>query len=317
MGGGPYTGTPMANAPDLDRAAVLRQFDRRAAVFERADYLLREIEGRMFERLDLVRLAPASLLDVGCGLGAGLRSLAERYPQARAIGLDLAPAMLRRARPPPVPGVAGRLRALAGRMLGPAGATRSDRPRGPHGEPPGLVAGDAHRLPIAASSVDLIWSNLAFHWFDDPVAAIDEWHRVIRPGGLLMFSTFGVDTLQELRASGYPTMPLPDMHDIGDALAAAGFAEPVMDTERLTVTWSDPRTMHDELRVLGGDASRRRPRGLATPRRRATGLARLAQAAGAAGRPLSATFEVIYGHAWCPSPKRLPAGYAPVRFVRT
>jgi malonyl-CoA O-methyltransferase len=302
----------MSSPPDLDRSAVRRQFDRRAASFERADYLLREVERRMLERLDLIRLQPARLLDVGCGLGAGLRSLGERYPQAHGIGIDLSPAMLARARPATADGGASsRWRGLLGRLLGSPPATAGSGPA-PAAD---LVAGDAHRLPIADGSVDLVWSNLAFHWFDDPVGAIGEWHRVIRPDGLLMFSAFGVDTLQELRAAGHRTMGLPDMHDIGDGLGAAGFAEPVMDTERLTVTWSDARTMHDELRMLGGDASPARSPGLATPRRLAAGLARLAGAAADAGRPLAATFEVIYGHAWCPSPKRLPAGYAPVRFM--
>ena len=106
------------------------------------------------------------------------------------------------------------------------------------------------------------------------------------------------------------------MHDIGDALVGAGFSEPVMDTERLTVTWSDPRRLFEELRGLGGDARRTRPRGLATPGRRDRALEALA--ARLRGErpdgPMAVTFEIVYGHAWCAERKRLPAGWAPVEF---
>ena len=343
----------MLRPPDLDRSAVRRQFDRRVDRLPQADFLLREVERRMFERLDLVRLQPARVLDVGCGLGDGVRRLRARYPAAQAIGLDLSAAIARRAaaidRPAPG-GLAGQLvRRLAG-VFGPA-APGSQGSRGSP-EAPGAVpariagaggplasylAGDAHALPLAASGVDLIWSNLVLHWFDEPFAAMAEWYRTIRPGGLLMFSALGVDTLCELRRAGLATMPFPDMHDLGDALAAAGFAEPVMDAERLTITWGQWRTLELELRALGGDARRARSRGLSTPRHHAAARQRIEPPLRRAGpspsqhgpstsqhasspnpdAPLSVTFEVIYGHAWCGARKKLPDGYAPVEFRRT
>ncbi|HVL55582.1 MAG TPA: hypothetical protein VM491_03700, partial [Burkholderiaceae bacterium] len=148
---------------------------------------------------------------------------------------------------------------------------------------------------------------LALHWFDAPDAAIAEWYRVIRPRGLLMFTSFGVDTLAELRAAGSATMPFPDLHDIGDSLVAAGFADPVMDVERLVVRYERPERLLADLRALGGDALRARRRGLATARDRE----RLVQALRA---PLSLTFEIVYGHAWCGERKKLPDGLAPIEF---
>jgi malonyl-CoA O-methyltransferase len=313
----------MPEPSDLDRLAVCRQFDRRSEYPGQADFLFREVERRMIERLDLVRLAPSRVLDVGCGLGDGVRRLRVRWPQAEVVGLDLSPrridAAIRLDRPARQSWTQALLKRLGGRGQGEPGASQagSSAAAGAPSAPLGrYLVGDAHRLPFEANSVDLLWSNLAFHWFDDVPAAIAEWYRVIRPDGLLMFSALGVDTLHELRQCGLAMQSLPDLHDIGDALVKAGFAEPVMDAQRLTVTWTDPMTLLAELRGLGGDARRGRARGLATPRRREAAL----EAAAARLRardplaPLPVTFEVIYGHAWCGPSKRLPDGYSPIEF---
>jgi malonyl-CoA O-methyltransferase len=290
---------------DLDRSAVRRQFDRRADGPDAADFLPREVERRMFERLELVKLQPARILDVGCGLGDGVRRLRGRWPQAEAIGVDLSPRRAARAaaidRPPAGGWVQGLARRLAGRGPAPLGV---------------YVAGDAHRLPIASGSLDLVWSNLAFHWFDDVPAAIAEWYRVLRPGGLLTFSALGVDSLAELRAVGVRLPPLPDLHDIGDALVAAGFAEPVMDAERLTVTWTDPLRLFADLRSLVGDPRRIRPRGLATPAARERALAEAAGRlrGGDPSAPMAVGFELVYGHAWIGERKRRDDGWSPVEF---
>lgn len=294
---------------DLDRSAVGRQFDRRAAGPDPADFLLREIERRMLERLDLIRLQPARVLDVGCGQGDGIRRLRGRWPQAEAIGVDLSPRRVAHAAALDRPAAGAWLQSLADRLTGRRGASRA----GPLAR---YLVGDAHRLPIASDGIDLVWSNLAFQWFDDVPAALAEWYRVVRPGGLLMFSSLGVDTLAELRSAGLSIPSLPDMHDIGDALVGAGFSEPVMDTERLTVTWSDRRRLFEELRALGGDARRTRPRGLTTPRRLERALDALESRlrGGDPAAPMAVTFEIVYGHAWCAERKRLPGGWAPVEF---
>lgn len=137
----------------------------------------------------------------------------------------------------------------------------------------------------------------------------------MRPGGLLMFTAFGPDTLRELRAIGLRMPPLHDMHDIGDALSAAGFAEPVMDAERFAVSWERPGKLIDELRALGGDASPARARGLQGRGARRRWQEAIEALAGPGGR-MSLSFEVVYGHAWGPQRKRLPPGYAPVAFTR-
>src|SRR5690606_11804480 len=204
----------MLSPPDIDPSAVRRQFARRAKQAPRADFLLREVESRMLERLSLVRLEPRTIVDVGCGRGEGIVALKRQYPQARLVGVDASPGVVQAARQalaPPSRGFFARMRRKEGDPIA------------------ALVAGDAHALPLASASVDLVWSNLALHWFRSPQKAIEEWYRVMRPGALLDFSFFGVDTLAELRALGARTMSFHDMHDIGDVLLAAGFSEPVMD----------------------------------------------------------------------------------------
>lgn len=289
----------MLIAPDLDPMAVRRQFSRRANSPGRADFLFAEAEARMLERLELVRLSPRDVLDVGCGAGRGLLALKKRFASAQLLGLDSASAMARTAREafaPPTRGLLARLRA----------GTAEPVSR--------IVVADAHALPLADASVDLIWSNLALHWFAAPERAIGEWYRVARPGGLAHFSFFGVDTLAELRALGARMMAFHDLHDIGDLLTAAGFAEPVMDSERLTLTWAGPQALLGDLHALGGNALRGRFRGLLGRGHLAGWLRALESLRGPDGR-LQATVELVFGHAWCPTRKRRSDGLSTIEFA--
>lgn len=288
----------MLQSSGLDPRAIRRQFGRRARRFERADFLLREVERRMLERLELVRLTPGRVLDVGSGIGHGLLRLAQRYPDAHRVGIDVALPMLGRA--------ATRLRDDAGLARWLPGRWRAPRA--------GLVAADATALPLADSCVDLVWSNLALHWFADARAAVDEWYRVLRPGGLLGFSVFGVDTLRELAGHRLPLPPLNDLHDLGDALVRAGFAEPVMDMERLTLTWRDPVALLADLAALGGNADPGRPRGLRGRETRARWIDTLERLRNADGT-IALSVELVYGHAWCPPAKRRSDGAVPLSFV--
>jgi len=295
----------MLEPSDLDQKAVRLQFGRRVDRIAQADFLLREIENRMLERLELVRLEPALAVDVGAGLGHGAAALGRRYPQATVLGVDLSEPMARAAA------------RAQGAGAGPSLSTRLQRWIGRDAKrpaPPLFAVADAARLPLGAARVDLLWSNLAWQWFVGHAQVLAEWNRVMRPGGLLMFTAFGPDTLRELRAIGLRLPPLHDMHDIGDALAAAGFAEPVMDAERFTVSWERPEKLVAELRALGGDASRGRARGLRGRRARLRWRDALEALAGPGGR-VSLSFEVVYGHAWCPQRKNLPPGYAPISFT--
>lgn len=253
----------------------------------------------MLARLEVVRLAPERFVDIGCGLGKGLLALRQRYPQAESVGVDLSP----------------RIAAAAARLARPPGrgflARLMPGARGPAG---GWLAADAGALPLADQSVALAWSNLVLHWCADPISVLREWHRVLRDDGLLMFSTFGVDTLRELRAAGVPVMRFHDMHDIGDWLLAAGFAEPVMDMEWIDVSYPTPEALLADLRALGGDARAARKRGLAG-RGAHDGLReRLRAQAGEDGR-IGLRFEIVYGHAWRVRPRPRPA-HAPIVFTR-
>jgi malonyl-CoA O-methyltransferase len=178
------------------------------------------------------------------------------------------------------------------------------------GRGPLAVCAALERLPLAAASVELVWSNMALHWAADTQAALAELGRVLAPGGLLMFSAPGPDTLKELRAAAGEARVhrFADMHDLGDALVAAGFAAPVMDMEMLTLAYSGPDGLVTDLRASGQTLARRdRARGLA-PRALRSALA----TAGA-----SASIEVVYGHAWKGVPRNLPDGRSIVHFEKT
>ncbi|MDD5298758.1 MAG: malonyl-ACP O-methyltransferase BioC [Rhodocyclaceae bacterium] len=286
----------MSQAPlPLDRAAIRRRFAAAAKGFDQASVLHREVAGRMGERLQYVRLEPRRILDLGCGTGADLNFLGERYPQALRLACDLALPMLAQAR---------ERSAWFKRLL------RS-------GSLPQLLCADAAALPLASGSTSLVWSNLMLHWLDDPLPAFREMQRTLEVGGLLMFSTLGPDTLKELRQALGEAPPrvhrFIDMHDIGDMLMAAGFAEPVMDMEVLTLTYGSSDDLLKDLRATGSvNAARARARGLTGRQGWQNAMAAL-ETKRREGR-LPATFEVVYGHAWKARPRTTDDGRAIVRF---
>jgi len=179
---------------------------------------------------------------------------------------------------------------------------------------PLCVNADFARLPLAAQSVELVWSNMALHWAADPLAALREFHRVLAVEGLLMFSTLGPDTLAELRsaAGAARVHPFADMHDLGDMLVAAGFAEPVMDMERVTLVYADGDALLADLRASGQTcALTGRARGLAGRGFLANLQARLA--AQQHGGKLPVSYEVVYGHAWKAALKRTADGRSVIK----
>jgi len=276
----------------VDARQARRAFERAARRGVDAAVLQSEVESRMFERLEYVRLSPKRVLDAGCGAGRGLGLLRGRYPKADLLGVDFAHAAARSASRSE--SLAARLR----RFLG--GALRA------------LICADLSRLPLASGAFDLVWSNLALVWVEDPPAALRELHRVLAPGGLLMFSSYGPDTLRELRSAFSAASParrvhsFADMHDVGDALVACGFALPVMDVETITLTYSRVEDLVRDLRVSGQTcASADRSRALTG---RGTWQRMLAAYENERknGR-LPATIEVVYGHAWKGEP-RVAAG---------
>jgi len=258
----------------LDRAHVRRAFGRAADHYAEHDALQEEVALRLRERLDAYPgFAPARVLDVGSGPGDASRALHARCGDAEFVALDLALPMLRR--------------------IGDGAITR--------------VCGDAEALPFADGAFDLVHSSLCLQWCNDPGLAIAEFHRVLRPGGLLLFSTFGPDTLKELRAAfaevdGAPHVSrFVDMHDIGDALLATGFRDPVLERDDFTLTYTDAPALMRDLRGIGAtnaDAQRRRT---LTGRARLDAVARAYEAFRRDG-VLPATYEVIYAAARAPEP---------------
>lgn len=280
----------------LDRRAARRGFDTARGT----DVLAREVGSRLAERLEYIKLEPQRVLDVGCGVGASQARLRARYPAAELIGIDYSLAALRDARAP-----AHWMNRLRGMLKG-------------HHEH--WVAADMAALPLPAASCQLLWSNLALAWAVDPLACLREWQRVLQIDGLLMFTTYGPDTLRELRAAFAAEDALPhvhpfiDMHDLGDMLVAAGFAEPVMDMEMLTLTYPAVPDVYAELHALGlANAHAQRRRSL-TGRGLWSRVLKRYAAAAADGR-VPATFEIVYGHAWKPTPRVTDDGRHIIQFA--
>ncbi len=273
----------------LDRRLMRLAFEKAATGYDAAAVLQQEVCRRMLSRLDYVRQQPAAILDAGCGTGGAIPELRLRYPGAAVIALDIALAMVHRtaARTP-------WWRRVIGRGVLP-------------------VCGEIERLPLGHAVIGMVWSNLALQWVNDPPRAFAEFRRVLAPGGLLMFSTFGPDTLKELRAAFQGVdrhthvNRFIDLHDLGDMLVHAGFADPVMDMEVITLTYVSMRELMRDLKAIGAHNVTAGRRQAMTARATLAAAERNYEAARHAGR-LPATFEVIYGHAWVPQPRIGPAG---------
>ena len=231
----------------------------------------------MLERLQYLKISPRRILDAGSGPARDARALMAAFGKVEFIALDHSLAMLR----------AGRARFF---------------------EKKKFVCGELARLPLAAQSIDFVWSNMALHWAE-PLATLREFQRVLAPEGLLMFSTLGPDSLRELRVAAGPERvhEFLDMHDIGDMLVAAGFSAPVMDMEMLTINYERADSLLADLRASGQTNARNdRPRGL-----RGRSYAQALRA----GLARQASFEIVYGHAWKGAPPRkLADGRDVVRF---
>lgn len=273
------------NEFELDKMQVRRAFSRAAQNYDATAVLQREVCSRMLERLQYIRLQPARILDAGSGTGWGTRQLMMKYPAAQMIALDIAIGMLQSAR-----GQASWWQKIFS------------------GQKSALLCADVEALPVVSNSLDLVWSNLAVQWCNDLPATIIDLHRVLKVDGLLMFSTFGPDTLKELRLAFNGVDQhnhlnrFTDMHDIGDMLTHGGFAEPVMDMEYITLTYNDVRSVLYDLKHIGAqNATTGRGMGLMGKNAWAS-LVENYERQRCDGK-LPATFEVIYGHAWKPQPR--------------
>lgn len=265
-------------------AAARRAFDRAARNSGGQWDLADEIARRMAQRLDYVRLAPNHVVDAGCGQSPA-RLLGQRYPAAQLTGVESSFEMAAHTRRSK--STFGRLKRLIGVDSG-----RSH-----------MVCGDICALPIADSSVDMVWSNLALPWASSAGKAFSEFQRVLKGGGLLMFSTYGPDTLRELKAAfgcadkQRHVHEFADMHDLGDMLLESGFAEPVMDMDKIVYTYADIASLIRELRCSGQtNVMEDRRHGLMSPA--VWNAMSTAYPARPTDARIEATFEIVYGHAW-------------------
>jgi malonyl-CoA O-methyltransferase len=256
-----------------DRTKIRATFDREAGRYDRHAALEREVGTRLMERLVFQRRIPGRIIDLGSGTGYCLAALKKRFRKAEVIGLDASLAMSRAVR-----GRSGFLRPLR------------------------AVCGDLSYLPFADRSADLLFSNLALQWCGDFRTLGVGFRRILRPGGLLLFSTLGPDSLKEfkLTAAYGPdsgrVRHFMDMHDIGDALVAAGFSEPVMDSERITTEYRRFEDLVTELEASGGSTHFGEGARQTEPRDA------LAEAYGAYRRKgrYPVTWEIVYGAAFGP-----------------
>jgi malonyl-CoA O-methyltransferase len=269
----------------IDKQSVRAAFARAAARYDAAAVLQREIADRLLARLDYMRIAPQRILDLGCGTGYAIGLLRKRYPAAHLVGLDIALAMTAMARARTLP----RLPFGLGRHL--------SRSR--------FISADAEALPFADRSFDLVFSNLALQWCD-PDAVFRECRRVLRPGGLLLFTTFGPDTLKELRVAWHAVDRDPhvhafiDMHDLGDALVRARFADPVMDVEPLTLTYADVPGVLRDLKAIGAHNAAAARNATLTGKAHFARFVQAYEAFRRADGRIPASYETVYGHAWTP-----------------
>ncbi|HZW58857.1 MAG TPA: methyltransferase domain-containing protein [Woeseiaceae bacterium] len=250
---------------------VRRRFERAAATFDEADFVHRHTAAGLLERLAPMRIASGRVLDLGAATGTLSRALAKRFRRSHVVSIDLAHAMLRRAR---------KARSRFARI--------------------GEVEADATRLPLADRSVDVVVCNQLLPWLADGAALFDEVARVLRRDGLFAFATLGPDSLAELRTAwgeGAHVHRFADMHDTGDALLRAGLCDPVLDVDRLTIDYRDTAGLYRDLAACGARNC------LAGRRRTLTGKGRWLAAerelaAQMRDGTLSLDLELVYGHAW-------------------
>lgn len=258
----------------FDQRQVRRNFGRAASTYEKHNALQQEVQTLLLDRLGFYLEAPERVIDVGAGTGRGTALLRKRYPKAQVVAMDLALPMLRAAKKH-----VSWLRPFQ------------------------RVCAEATALPLPDHSVDVLHSNLCFQWIDDLPALFGECVRVLKPGGLLVYSTFGPDTLKELRAAWALADQQPhvsrflDMHDLGDAMINAGLRDPVLDVDRYTLTYSEPRMLLKELQGLGAtNADRERERHL-LGKRHYQRMLEAYETMRVDGR-IPATWEVVTAHAW-------------------
>ncbi len=260
----------------LDRKITRQHFEKAASSYDAAAVLQLEIAKRMSERLDYIKLQPKTVLDAGCGTGFITKDLLKRYPKSQVLALDIALNMTRKTK------------ALGGWLK----------------KKPKLICADAEAMPLKPESVELVVSNLMIQWSNDLNKMFTGFHSVLAPNGLLLFSTFGPDTLKEMRESWASIDDTPhtsafvDMHEIGDALLKAGFINPVTDMELITMTYSNVRQLMKDIKQIGAsNTENNRSKGL-MGKQKLKAFEQAYEQFKTADGLYPASWEIIYGHAW-------------------
>jgi malonyl-CoA O-methyltransferase len=270
-----FRGAGNLSLTPIDKKATRRSSERAASTYDEHAVLEHEIESRLLERLDHLQQAPGMIADIGCGTGNAGRKLGLRFEHAGVVALDWSTAMLRELC---------------------KSSTPAQLP----------LCADMHALPLAARSVDLIFSNLALQWSYDLCAVFNEFRRIMKPGAMLVFTCYGPDTLYELRQAwrSVDEQPhvhdFPDMHDIGDELMSAGFREPVMDVERMTLEYPDVMALMRELKASGAHNTAMQRRRVLTGKSRLRAMQQAYEQFRRNDR-YPASYEIIYGAAFAPA----------------
>ena len=259
----------------LDRRAVVQAFDRASGSYDAAAALQERVRNELVARLVELKIEPARILDLGAGTGHASRALKRRYPKSLTVAADIAPGMLLRAK-------------AQSRWL-----RRFER-----------VRADAYTLPFRDGAFDVVFSSLMLQWCDDLDGVFAEIARVLKPGGVLLFSTFGPGTLAELRdawgasdAPGNHVNHFFDPHALGSALMHAGLSEPVLDVDRTVIGYPDVLTLMRELKAIGAhNVTAGRARGL-TGRKRLAAMTQAYETLRREGN-LPATYEIIHAICW-------------------
>ncbi len=287
---------------NFSRQHIQAHFNHAAPSYDEAAILQKTVAERVDERLDLTTIEAKTILDIGAGTGLLTEKIIQRYPEAQIFAVDLSESMLKIAKPRLTthrfPGLGRTLNKLLNtcQLTQRFNQKRAATP----------INADTYQLPFADGSIDLIVSNLMLQWCDDLDSVFREFRRVLRPEGLIMFTSFGPDTLKELKQSWQAVDAeqehvnnFIDMHDIGDALGRAGFGQPVMDMEIFTLTYDKPIGVLKDLKAIGAtNANQQRQTGLMGKQRFTAMLNAYESFRNPQDQKVPATYEVVHGHAW-------------------
>lgn len=267
----------------VDKNKVAASFSKSANNYAEHAVLQKMVTERLLERLQLVSIMPKVIIDAGSGTGVAARQLKKMYRGTEVIQLDLSFDMLCKAR------------SLDSRFF-----SRQH-----------FVCSDIEKLPLAKNVTELFFSSLMLQWCNDLDMAFSQIKSTLKRQGLFLFATLGPDTLKELRSSwavvddGVHVNTFIDMHDVGDALVRAGFVEPVMDVENITMTYEDCFSLMKDLKVLGSSNADIERRKSLTGKNKIKDMIAVYENFRVEGR-LPATYEIVYGHAWAPLQETVP-----------